>query len=45
MWCSEFEEFRLGMVDSYETLSGVGKVVCEQELLNEDLPSLKAPVS
>jgi len=32
------------VVDSYETLRGVGKVDCEQELLNKDLPSLKAPV-
>ncbi|WMV50054.1 hypothetical protein MTR67_043439 [Solanum verrucosum] len=43
--CSEFEEFGPNVVDSYETLSGVGKVVCKQELLNEDLPSLKAPDS
>uniref|UniRef100_M1D9F6 Uncharacterized protein n=1 Tax=Solanum tuberosum TaxID=4113 RepID=M1D9F6_SOLTU len=40
---SEFEEFIPGVVDSHETLSGVGKVVCEQELLNEDFPSLEAP--
>jgi len=32
------------VVDSYETLSGVGKVGCEQELLSEDLPNLKVPV-
>ncbi|WMV09057.1 hypothetical protein MTR67_002442 [Solanum verrucosum] len=31
--------------DSYETLGGVGKVGCEPELLNEDLPSLKALAS
>ncbi|WMV51015.1 hypothetical protein MTR67_044400 [Solanum verrucosum] len=43
MRCSEFEEFRPGVVDSSETLRGVSNVVCEQELLNEDLSSLKAP--
>jgi len=33
MRCSEFEEFRPGVVDSYETMSSVGKVVGSKSCL------------
>lgn len=39
MRCSEFEKFNPGWVGFYETMSGIGKVLCEQEWLNENLLS------